>query len=142
MNTNLKMKIEIEKNSVYDLLKLLNEKTKEISIDNIFDNNQSLACSIILDNNLRRKSSDLSLYNNNNNNKTVEKILNKYEDKIFFYETLYNFINIFATKTKFLKINDFLQKDNPKTLGKAIEIICKEYYGLQKKIKNILNQKV
>ena len=118
--------------NTFELLQILNEKTQN---DFNLDLNQSNT-SINLEN----------FYNNNNNksfvnlnNNAIDKIINKYEDKLYFYESLFNFIENYLIQAKMKKLLKNLNKENPKSLGIIIEYICKENYYLKNKIKKLIN---
>ena len=128
---NLKYDFDNNLNSL-ELLKILNEKTQnEFNLDL----NQSNT-SIILDNlNLNNNSKSFTSLNNN----AIDKIINKYEDKLYFYENLYNFVENYLIQVKMKKLLKNLNKENPKSLGIIIEYICKENYYLKNKIKKLIN---
>ena len=118
--------------NTFELLQILNEKTQN---DFNLDLNQSNT-SINLEN----------FYNNNNNksfvnlnNNAIDKIINKYEDKLYFYESLFNFIENYLIQAKMKKLLKNLNKENPKSLGIIIEYICKENFCLKNKINKLIN---
>ena len=128
---NLKYDFDNNLNSL-ELLKILNEKTQnEFNLDL----NQSNT-SIILDNlNLNNNSKSFTSLNNN----AIDKIINKYEDKLYFYENLYNFVENYLIQVKMKKLLKNLNKENPKSLGIIIEYICKENFCLKNKINKLIN---
>ena len=115
--------------NTFELLQILNEKTQN---DFNLDLNQS------------NTSINLELFNNNKssanlNNNAIDKIINKYEDKLYFYESLYNFIENYLIQAQMKKLLKNLNKENPKSLGIIIEYICKENFCLKNKINKLIN---
>ena len=118
--------------NTFELLQILNEKTQN---DFNLDLNQS------------NTSINLENFNTNNNNKSfvnlnnnaIDKIINKYEDKLYFYESLFNFIENYLIQAKMKKLLKNLNKENPKSLGIIIEYICKENFCLKNKINKLIN---
>lgn len=141
---NCKLQIDELKdyNNAKSLLNLLYEKTKSYSDPLLNISNTSLACSILLDDNkgfpstgnLLKRNSSLSL---NMKNIGIEKFVSKYEDIIYFYENLYDYINNYLIRIN-RKEQSLLRKENPQTLGDEIEKILKENINIKKKYNKIL----
>ena len=128
--------------NIQSLVSLLYERTKSYSDPILNISNTSLACSIFLDDNkglpstgnLLKRNSSLSL---NLKNIGIEKFVSKYEDIIYFYENLYDYINNYLTRVNSKELS-LLNKENPQTLGDAIEKILKENINIKKKYNKLL----
>lgn len=64
-----------------------------------------------------------------NNYVEIEKFVMQYEDKIYFYDALYDYMNNFIKQKK---IRFILSKDNPQYLGSFIEMIIKDWLKTKK----------
>lgn len=135
---NFKYEIDDNKDTIPSMIQYIYDKTKNYDVS--FSNNSSLAYSIFLDDkafpstgNLLKRNSSLTL----NKNIGIEKIVTKFEDKVFFYDNLYDYIMKYLTKINSKHIGD-LRKDNPQSLGEEIERIIKDNYNLKTKYTKLL----
>ena len=62
----------------------------------------------------------------------------QYEDKIYFYDVLYEYINNFIIRTK-IKFND-LCREKPQNLGLFIETILRSWINIRKENYNYKNK--
>ena len=83
--------------------------------------------------NLLKRNSSLTL----NKNIGIEKIVTKFEDKVFFYDNLYDYIIKYLTKINSKHIGE-IKKENPQSLGDEIERIIKENFSLKTKYTKLL----
>lgn len=72
----------------------------------------------------------------NGNYVEIEKFVMQYEDKIYFYDVLYEYMSNFV---KMKKINYNLVKEKPHLLGCLIENILKDWIKTKKKLSESMN---
>ena len=139
LSDNFKYEVDDNKDTIPSMIQYIYDKTKNYDVS--FSNNSSLAYSISLDDNkafpstgnLLKKNSSLNL----NKNIGIEKIVTKFEDKVFFYDNLYDYIIKYLTKINSKHIGE-IKKENPQSLGDEIERIIKENFSLKTKYTKLL----
>ena len=139
LSDNFKYEVDDNKDTIPSMIQYIYDKTKNYDVS--FSNNSSLAYSIFLDDNkafpstgnLLKRNSSLTL----NKNIGIEKIVTKFEDKVFFYDNLYDYIIKYLTKINSKHIGE-IKKENPQSLGDEIERIIKENFSLKTKYTKLL----
>ena len=139
LSDNFKYEVDDNKDTIPSMIQYIYDKTKNYDVS--FSNNSSLAYSIFLDDNkafpstgnLLKRNSSLTL----NKNIGIEKIVTKFEDIVFFYENLYDYIMKYLTKINSKHIGE-IKKENPQSLGDEIERIIKENFSLKTKYTKLL----
>ena len=139
LSDNFKYEVDDNKDTIPSMIQYIYDKTKNYDVS--FSNNSSLAYSIFLDDNkafpstgnLLKRNSSLNL----NKNIGIEKIVTKFEDKVFFYDNLYDYIIKYLTKINSKHIRE-IKKENPQSLGDEIERIIKENFSLKTKYTKLL----
>lgn len=83
------------------------------------------------------QNSDKKQINGPNNFNEIEKFVMFYEDKIYFYDVFFDYMENFTKKKK---IRFDLKKDKPNSLGNLIESILKDWIKTKKELENYKKQ--
>jgi hypothetical protein len=67
----------------------------------------------------------------------IEKFVMQYEDKIYFYDVLYEYMDNFIKRKK---INFNLIREKPQLLGVLIEIVLRDWLKSKKKLEKSIKQ--
>lgn len=102
-----------------------------------------MANSMYFSNLVYNKENDFNNKNNNANqlnmNVEIEKFVMQYEDKIYFYDVLYEYMENFL-KLKKIKFNQNIEREKPQKLGLLIESILKDWLKARKSVDKYKNQ--
>ena len=130
LSENLKISIDDKNSSIHNLIQRISDETKNLLIDP--NTNQSLKFSLMFG----RGNSSNNLYETNSENQELNPFINKYEDIIYFYNTLIKFIQEFYSKLNKQKP----EITDPICLTDFIEKIFKENLQLKMKLNYLISK--
>jgi hypothetical protein len=145
LTDNLKVNID-DNNSMENILNILNEKTKCFNLNDSINTTFSFVYKKKSSDDLIRTNTYNSLYQKNENdndnfvdnniNQNIENVVNKYEDIIFFYKSLFKFVQQYCERVNKKELKN-LEPSKPNSLAQIIENTFKQNLFLIVKLKEL-----
>ena len=141
------LKVNIDDNiSMENILNILNEKTKCFNLNDSINTAFSFVYKKKSSDDLIRTNTYNSLYQKNENdndnfvdnniNQNIENVVNKYEDIIFFYKSLFKFVQQYCERVNKKELKN-LEPSKPNSLAQIIENTFKQNLFLIVKLKEL-----
>ena len=129
-----------------NILNILNEKTKCFNLNDSINTTFSFVYKKKSSDDLIRTNTYNSLYQKNENdndnfvdnniNQNIENVVNKYEDIIFFYKSLFKFVQQYCERVNKKELKN-LEPSKPNSLAQIIENTFKQNLFLIVKLKEL-----